>query len=404
MLNPIVTRSAGLDVHKKVIVATTQIQKGTDVTEETKEYSTFEQSLKELVHWLKAEKIDNIVMESTGIYWKRIYTLLEQEGLIPLVVNARHVKQVPGRKTDVMDSQWLATLGRYGLLNGSFIPPKDLRELRMLASYRMKIIGQLSGEKNRLHKILDDSGIRLGNVVSDINGKSASDIIRGLLEGKPIDELGQYLCGSLKKKLPEIKLALDCKLEKCHMFLLEEIHTNMINLEQKIKKIDDFIFKSIEPYKKEWELLQTIPGIDRISAAIIIIILGIDMKRFGSMFQVCSWAGMCPGNNESAGKRKNSRIRKGNQLLRQILCQSANAASKTNCQFKSKYKSLVIRRGHKRAIIAIGHKLLRVIYTVLNNKKPYQDPEVDYTEHVVKKNAPRWIKMLEKYGYVKASH
>jgi transposase len=401
MLEPIINCSAGLDVHKKVIVACVQNQQGEELFEETKEFSTFNSSLKELVEWLQLQQVEAIVMESTGIYWKRLYTLLDQRKLNILVVNARHVKQVPGRKTDVMDSQWLATLARYGLLTGSFIPPKDILELRLLSRYRMKLIGQLSGEKNRLHKLLDDAGVRLGCVVSDINGRSAKDIIRGLIDGKSIKELVQCVRGRLKQKIPDLELALDCPLGKRHRFLLQSLQLHIEDLEKHIQQLDDELMKSMLPYQKEWQLLQTIPGIDAISAAIIISIIGVNMARFDNMQKFCSWAGLCPGNNESAGKKKSARTRKGNQLLRQVMCQIANAAAKTNCQFKSKYQSLVIRRGHKRTIIALAHKILRVIYTVLLNQQHYYDPEINYEKMMVDKNAPRWIKMLDKYGYVK---
>jgi len=405
MLSPVVKRSAGLDVHKKIIVATLQITQGLEheAREETREFATFDQSLKELVQWVKEHSIELVVMESTSVYWKRIYTLLEQATIKVFVVNARHIKSVPGRKTDVMDSQWLATIGRYGLVRGSFIPPEDLRELRLLATYRMKLIGHLSGEKNRLHKFLDDAGIRLGNVVSDINGVSAKAIIQGLIDGKSIEQMSQCARGRLKRKLPEIELALDCPLGKRHRYLIQQIHNHISDLETRIKKMDLYLLEAMKPYKSSWQLLQTIPGIDTISAAILIIVIGDDMSCFGSMHKLCSWAGMCPGNNQSAGKRKKTRTRKGNRLLRQMLCQSANAAAKTNCQFKSQYQGFVIRRGHKRAIIALGHKILRVVYTVLNNKQPYKDPEIDYQELLVQKNAPRWIKMLSEYGYIKTA-
>lgn len=312
MLSAIVKRSAGLDVHKKIIVATVQIQiNDEDVTEETKEFSTFEHSLSELVQWLKSHAVEQIVMESTGVYWKRLYALLEEARLNTLVVNARHVKQVPGRKTDVMDSQWLATLARYGLLRGSFIPPKDLRELRLLASYRMKLINQLSGEKNRLHKILDDAGIRLGSVVSDINGVSAKAIIDGLLDGKSLSELVQCVRGRLIKKIPEIELSLACQLESRHRYLLKHIREHITELEKRIQTMDAYLFESMKPYQKSFELLQTIPGVDAIGAAILIIVLGIDMERFGNQQQLSSWAGMCPGNNESAGKKKVPAFEKG---------------------------------------------------------------------------------------------
>jgi transposase len=238
MLSTHVKRAAGLDVHKKMIVATIQIQiNDEEVTEETKEFSTFERSLRELVQWLKHNHIEQIVMESTGVYWKRLYALLEEAQLNAFVVNARHVKQVPGRKTDVMDSQWLATLARYGLLRGSFIPPKDLRELRLLASYRMKLINQLAGEKNRLHKILDDAGVRLGSVVSDINGVSAKAIIQGLVDGKSLQELVHCVRGRLIKKIPDIELSLECQLERRHLFLLKQIREQIVSSKVNIKPL-----------------------------------------------------------------------------------------------------------------------------------------------------------------------
>jgi len=312
MLSTIVKRAAGLDVHKKIIVATVQIQLSNEEVEEyTQEFSTFEHSLHELVKWLKNYNIEQIVMESTGIYWKRLYALLEEAELKTLVVNARHAKQVPGRKTDVMDSQWLATLARYGLLRGSFIPVKDLRELRLLASYRMKLIGQLSGEKNRLHKILDDAGIRLGSVVTDINGVSAKSIINGIIDGKSLSELVQCVRGRLIKKIPEIELSLAAPLESRHRFVLKHIQEHIVELEKRIHTMDDYLFESMKPYQASWDLLQTIPGVDAISAAILIIVLGVDMERFGNQQQLSSWAGVCPGNNESAGKKKVPVLEKG---------------------------------------------------------------------------------------------
>ena len=393
--------SAGLDIHQKMIMATIQSEwKVGEIVEETREFTTFEQSLHELVRWLQDHQVQCVVMESTGIYWKRIYTLLEQAGVTTLVVNARHVKQVPGRKTDVKDSQWLATLARYGLLKASFIPPADLRGLRLVVSYRMKLVGQFASAKNRMHKILDDAGIRLGSVVSDINGISAKEIIQGIIEEKPISELVKHVRGRLKNKVNELKLALDCPLSHWHKSLLKHLQNHIIELEKQIQTIENELIQAMAPYQKSWELLQTIPGIDAIGAAMLIALLGTDMSQFGGMQQLCSWAGMCPGNNESAGKRKSGRTRKGNKLLRQLLCQMANAVCKTESQFKSKYQSLVIRRGHKRAIFALGHKILRVIYSVLMSGNPYQDPKVSYEELLIKKNAPRWIKMLKQYGYL----
>jgi transposase len=401
-LNPIVRSSAGLDVHKKLVVATILIEQvDGSIKDETREFGTFPNQRKKLAQWLKSNDIDLIVMESTGVYWKSIYSALEEQKLKAYVVNARHVKNVPGRKTDVKDSKWLATLARYGLVKNSFIPPKELRELRLTSRYRTKLVNTLAGEKNRLHKILDDSGIYLGNIVTDINGVTAKAIIKGLIEGKSIQELLKCIHGSLIKKTAEFKEALESKLSLEHIFVLSTIHSHIEHLELNIQKMEERILSAMEKsYKTYWEILQTIPGMTAIGAAILIIEFGVDMSRFGNMKQFCAWAGMCPGNNESAGKRYSGRTRKGNRQLRQVLCEMSNGATKTNSQFKSKYKGLVIRRGHKRTIVALGHKLMRISYTLLKNQQPYKDPDVDYEALVIKKNAPRWIKALTKYGYL----
>jgi transposase len=339
-------------------------------------------------------------MESTGIYWKAIYSTLERTGLNIYVVNARHAKNLPGRKTDVQDSKWLATLARFGLLSPSFIPPEDLRELRLMTRRRMKMQGILSGEKNRLHKILDDAGIRLGAVVSDINGVSAQAIIDGLIRGESPVKLMQYVRGRLKVKIPELLESLEGTVSERHIFLLRQIREHICYLEQDLMELDQYIIAAMSPYQQQWEILQTIPGIDQIGAASLLVEIGVDMKRFGSMGRLASWAGMCPGNNESAGKKKSSRTRKGNRAIRQILCEISNAARRTKTQFQGKYKGLVIRRGHKRAIMAIGHKILRIIYTLLLKKEPYQDATVDYESLIVQRNAPRWIRALQKFGFL----
>lgn len=397
-MEAIVQRSAGLDVHKKVIVVTILVeQSDRAVKEETREYGTTYKACEGLANWLLSNRIQLSVMESTGIYWKNIYAALEKAGLRVSVVNARHVKQVPGRKTDVKDSQWLARLARYGLVKNSFIPPKDLRELRIIARYRTKLVGTLAGEKNRLHKTLDDAGVRLGNVVSDISGVTATEIIAGLIEGQPISDLLACTRGALKKKKDKLQAELEGELSARHLFLLQKLQAHIAYLHNELKELDEYLFTAMQPYQKQWEILQTIPGIDAVGAALLIIEIGVDMQQFGSREQFCSWAGMCPGNNESAGKKKSGKTPKGSKQLRYILCEAANAAAKTNCQFQHKYKSIMIRRGHKKAIVAVGHKMLRVIFSRLKEGEVYHDPKVNYEELVVKKNASRWIRMLKKY-------
>ena len=224
--------------------------------------------------------------------------------------------------------------------------------------------------------------------------------IAGLIEGKSPLELVTYAKGRLKEKTPDLLEALDEPLGESHRMLLFKIQGHIGCLKRQIQELDEYLFAQMSPYQEQWEILQTMPGMDKVGAAILLVELGTDMKRFGGSANLASKAGLCPGNNESAGKRKRGRTRKGNRAVRRALCEAANAASKTKSQFKGKYQSLVIRRGHKRAIIAVAHKMLRVIYSLLKNNRPYYDPEVDYEELMVQRNAPRWIKSLKKYGYI----
>ena len=348
--------------------------------------------------WLLELQVDLVVMESTGIYWKSAYSHLERAGIFAMVVNAHFIKHVPGRKTDMCDSEWLAVLARFGLVRASFIPPKDLRELRLISRYRRKLSGMLASETNRLHKVLDDGGIKLGSVVSDIKGVSARAMVAGLVEGKPISELLSMTLGSLKNKHEELGLSLDGDLSPRHLFILTELHEHILYLEKKLARIDAKLFEAMKPYQWAFELLQTIPGVDAIASAMILIDDGFDMSQFGDADRLSSWAALCPGNNESAGKRKSGKTRKGNAIIRYILCECANAARNTKSSLAAKYRSLKIRKSHKKCIIAIAHKMIRIIYYMLSRREPYRDPGVDYEALSAKKNAPRWIKALKKIG------
>ena len=399
VLQTLIHCCAGLDVHRSRVTVTILKALSNDQKEkQVREFSAFRRSLQGMAQWLKAEEVELAVMESTGIYWKAVFEALEDEDVPAMVVNARHVKNVPGRKTDTIDSEWLAELTRCGLLRPSFIPPRDIRELRLLTRYRGKLAGILAGQKNRLHKVLDDCGIRLGAVVSDIDGVSARHMVRALIEGElSPDEIAAMARGKLQSKIEELELSLDGRISDRHRTVLNAISRHIQSLHQEIRDIDAQVFAAMKPYEKEWQLLQTIPGMDQLSAAMLLVEIGVDMSRFGSRERLCSWAGMCPGNNESAGKRKSGRSRKGNRYVRTILCEAANAARKTDSQFQGLYKGLVIRRGHKRAI---GHRILQIVYILISRKEPYKDPDVDYEALMVKRNAPRWIEALRRYGYL----
>jgi len=372
-------RVIGLDIHQAQITACALIEEPDGSTRiEQRQFGGFRRDRREMADWVASLRPDEVVMESTGIYWKSPYAALEAVGIRAKVVNARHVKNVPGRKTDVGDAHWLATLARAGLLRGSFVPPAKLRELRLVARQRQKLVGQLAAEKNRLHKVLTDSGVRLGVVVSDLHGKSARAMVKAIIAGQSPNEVLKLASTRLKASREEIFDALQGDLTASHRFVLDELMQHIEQLEARIARFDARLLSELQSERNTLALLQTIPGVDLIGAAMLLIEIGTDMDAFGSADRLASWVGICPGNNESAGKRKSGRVRKGNLYVRRLLCEFAHAASRTTSVFKSKFQSLVVRRGYKRAIIAIGHKILRTIFFMLKRREHYRDSTTDY--------------------------
>ncbi len=391
---------AGLDVHRLLYVLTVLTEQADgSLSKHQRQFTGFQRDVREMVAWLQSLGVELVIMESTGIYWKSVYAALEAAGIPAHVVNARHVKNVPGRKTDMADSEWLAQLGRFGLVRPSFIPPQDLRELRLVSRYRQKLSQMQASEKNRLHKVLDDAGIKLGAVVSDIDGVSARAMIEGLIAGLPLDQLAEMAKGVLRHKREELALSLEGELTARHRFVLEQIEAHTRYLEAELARLDAYLIKAMQPYRDYWQLLQTIPGIDQIAAAMILIEIGDDLSAFANARHLASWAALCPGNHESAGKRKTGKTRKGNHAIRYLLCEAANAARRTKSALHEKYQSLVARRGHKKAIIAVAHQILRTIYVLFTRHQAYRDSGFDYQAALVKKNAPRWIKALKQFGY-----
>ena len=394
-------RVIGLDIHQAQITACALIEEPDGSSRiEQRQFGGFKRDRQELADWVASLKPDEVVMESTGIYWKSPYAALEAVGIRAKVVNARHVKNVPGRKTDVGDAHWLATLARAGLLRGSFVPPAKLRELRLIARQRQKLVGQLASEKNRLHKVLTDSGVRLGVVVSDLHGQSARAMVKAIIAGQPPHAVLKLASTRLKASRAEIFDALQGDLSASHRFVLDELMRHIAEIEARIARFDARLLAELESERNTLALLQTIPGVDLIGAAMLLIEIGTDMDAFGSADRLASWVGICPGNNESAGKRKSGHLRKGNLYVRRLLCEFAHAASRTTSVFKSKFQSLVVRRGYKRAIIAIGHKILRTIFFMLKRREHYRDSATDYEALSVQRNAPRWIKALTKFGFI----
>ncbi|EIC20901.1 IS110 family RNA-guided transposase [Thiorhodovibrio frisius] len=402
-LTPIFNSVGALDIHHAKITACALIADADgEVRVELKEFGGFKRDRRALAEWVASFAPEVVVMESTGIYWKSPYAALERVGIAALVVNARHVKQVPGRKTDIADAQWLAILARSGLLTGSFVPPQNLRELRLVSRQMQKFTGILAGEKNRLHKVLTDGGIRLSAVVSDLHGTSARAMIKGLLAGETPQQVLSYASKRLKATQEELLDALDGELSDTHRFVLREILTHIEELEARIEVFRHHLLSALQPHESLLHALQTIPGLDAPGAAMLLVEIGTDMDAFGSPEKLAAWAGVCPGNNESAGKRKSARARKGNPYVRRILCEAAHAASRTRCALAEKFKVLLVRRGRKRAIFALAHKILKIVFVLIHRGDYYRDATVNYEAISVERNAPRWIRMLRKYHYIPA--
>lgn len=329
-------RVAGIDVHRMKHVVTVLIENedGT-ITRHTREFGGFKRDLKAMAAWLVEMGVERVIIESTGIYWKSVHARLEEAGLSIWIVNAHHVKHVPGRKTDVADSEWLAQLGRYGLVRPSFIPPRDLRELRLLSRYRQKLVRMRAAETNRMHKLLDDAGIKLGGLVADIHGKAASAIVDGLIDGLAPAELIRF-SGRLKASREDLLASLEGDLSARHRWVLREIRDHLHELEAHLAKVDATLRDAMVPYAEAWLRLQTLPGIDEMAAAMILIEMGDDLTRFSNAARFASWAALCPGNNESAGKKKSGKTRKGNTMLSYLLCEAANGAIRTTSVFRDK--------------------------------------------------------------------
>jgi transposase len=398
-LSPLHRRVAGIDVHRMLHVVTVLIeQPDGSVSKHSREFGGFKRDCRALAAWLAEMQVELVVMESTGIYWKSVFSHLENAGITAWVVNAHFIKHVPGRKTDMLDSEWLAVLARFGLVRGSFIPPKDLRELRLVSRYRRKLSATCASQINRLHKMLDDGGIKLGAVVADLDGVSARAMVRGLIQGHSPDTLLAHARGALKRKTDQLAASLDGDLSERHLFVLRQLSTSIEQMQQQLADIDAYLLRAMQPYAWAHSLLQTIPGIDQIASALILIEIGDDMTRFASPQRLACWAALSPGNNESAGKRKSGRTRHGNNTIRYILCECANAARMTRSTLAAKYRSLMVRKSHKKAIVAVAHKIIRLIYILLSRRQPYLDQAIDYAAMSAQKNAPRWIKQLKAIG------
>jgi transposase len=372
-MNLIHTCCAGLDVHKKTVVACIRrVSADGSVSSQVRTFGTMTAELVALADWLDAEGVSHVAMESTGVYWKPVYNLLE--GLFEVIlVNAHRLKHVPGRKTDVKDSEWIAQLLQYGLLSPSFIPPPSIRELRDLTRQRIQLKRDCATAANRIQKILEEANIKLSSVASDVLGVSGRAMIRAIIDGESDPaELAKLAKRRLRGKIPALKLALKGRVTDHHRFLLQAQLEKLEFLESLIVRYDAQIEKASAPFAKSMALLQGIPGIGERAAEVIVAEIGTDMTVFPTPSHLSSWAGLCPGNNESAGKRRSGKTTKGNQWLRTMLIQAAWAAvhSKRTI-FSVTYQRWAKRMSKKKALVAVGHKIIVIIWHLLKRETVY---------------------------------
>jgi transposase len=402
-LETIVRRCAGLDVHKASVVACVRvIDDNGELQSFTQSFGTTTSDLLKLNDWLMSYAVTIVGMESTGVYWKPVYTLLETEFECWLL-NAQHLHNVPGRKTDVADAAWIAQLVAHGLVRPSFVPPKEIRELREVTRYRKAVIQDRSREAQRLHKTLESAGIKLATVATDILGVSGLDMLQGLIAGTHDPEvLAELARGRLRKKIPALRKALAGWFSPTHRLLVGELLAHIEYLDESIERLSDDAAKIIAPFAQAIDLLDTIPGVNRRTAEVLLAEIGADMSRFPSSRNLASWAGLCPGNNESAGKRFSGKTRKGSKWLRATLVESAQAAARTKGSYlASQYTRIKGRHGHNKAIIAVAHSILVIAYHILQRQEPYNELGGDYFIERQNKDAyqRRLVKQLERMGY-----
>ena len=397
-----IKRCAGLDVHQATVVACVLIHEGRkSPRSEVRSFGTMTHELQALRDWLAAERVTHVGMESTGVYWRPVYAVLE--GHFELIVgNARHMRNVPGRKTDVKDAEWIAELVCCGLVRPSFVPPKPLRELRELLRYRRKLVEAQAAERNRLQKLLETANIKLASVASDVFGVSGRAMLKALIAGgASAEEMADLARGQLRRKRADLVLALDGRIEEHHRFLLSLQVRRLEAAEQDIAALDERLAAKLQPYGEQHALLMQIPGVDWLVAAVLIAEIGTDMGVFNSASHLAAWAGVCPGNHESAGRQKSGRARKGNVHLRTMLVGAAISASRTKGSYlKDKFHRLKARRGVMRAALAIAHKILVAAYHMLAKGLAYRELGDVYLDQIAQTRIVANLKRrLERLGY-----
>jgi transposase len=401
-LDELIEHCAGIDVGQAELVVCARVRddKGR-LDRRVESFGTTTPDLLALSDWLTGLGVTHVAMESTGVYWKSPYYLLETDFEV-ILVNARHVKHVPGRKTDTIDAAWLALLLSRGLLQPSFVPPPPIRELRDLTRYRKALANERTREVNRIHKTLEDAGVKLSSVATDVMGASGRDMMRALIAGRSDpDALAELARGKLRAKLPQLRKALTARFKEHHAFLLERMLAHVQDLEDDIAALSERIEASMSPFSAEQALLCTIPGVGQHTAEVLVAEIGIDMAQFPTAGHLASWAGMCPGQRESAGKRGSAKTRKGSKWLRTALIESARRAARLDGTYmRERYLHVCRRRGDKKAVVAVAHEILIAAYRVLSTAEPYDDPGPEplrrLSEEHVKRRA---VAQLRSLGY-----
>jgi transposase len=402
-MRSLVERCSGLDVHKDTVTACVRVpDQAGGQRQELRTFATTTRSLLTLRDWLKALGVTLVAMESTGVYWKPVYYVLEDDFECWLV-NARHYRNVPGKKTDVEDAEWLCELAQHGLVRPSFVPPKEIRELRDLTRYRKAQIQERTREAQRLDKILQDAGIKLSSVASRVMGKSGRAMLEALVSGTTDpDVLANLARRRLRSKLPALKDALEGRFARRHALIVGRILAHIDYLDEAIDDLSEEIDRVIAPFADKVELLDTIPGVDKRIAETLIAEFGVDMSRFPDDHHLASWAGMCPGNDQSGGKHRTAKTTKGSKWLRSALVEAAHAAAhKKDSYLAAQYHRIRGRRGPKKAAVAVGHSILVSAYFVLKRNRPYEDLGSDYflRRPSTEAHLRRLIRQINKLGY-----